>query len=280
MQHTVARSGCLSGIALHTGNRINLTIHPAPVDSGIVFCRTDLPGCPSVRAGLDNVVETRRATTIADGDAMVYTVEHLLAVFYAFDIDNVRVDMTGPEPPIGDGSAASFVELVEQAGRVEQAGGRRVAEVTAPLYYAHGETRLVLLPGREYTVSCLVKYNCTPLDCQYLSLPIQWESFVSELARARTFCSYDEIASLIDANLICGGSLDNAIVMKDGVILSKEGLRYSDEFVRHKILDIIGDFALLGRRVRGELLAIKPGHGANIELARDLDKQVKNGENG
>ncbi len=272
----MARSRGFSGITLHTGSRVTLSIHPAEADSGIVFRRADLPGKPRVKAVLDNVIETRRATTIADGEAMVYTVEHLLAVFYAFEIDNAIVDMSGPEPPIGDGSAAPFLELVEQAGKSPL--GKSITcpvRVNQPVFYQNNETKLVLLPADEFRISCLVKYNTTPLDCQYLSIPVQQMNFTSEIARARTFCSYPEIASLIDANLIRGGSLDNAVVMKDGVILSKEGLRYPDEFARHKILDIIGDFALLGRRIQGEILAIKPGHEANIELARNFQQREK-----
>ncbi len=269
-QHTVARSACLSGITLHTGSRVGLTVRPAPVDSGIVFCRTDLPEQPRVAACLANVVETRRATTIADGSAVVYTVEHLLAVLYAFGIDNVLVEMSGPEPPIGDGSATPFVELLDEAGAVEQDGSRKGLRIETPVCYEKGESCLVFLPGEGYRISCTVKYNCTPLDCQYLSLPVGRETFLAEIAAARTFCSYPEIEGLINANLICGGSLDNAIVIKDGVILSKEGLRFPDEFVRHKILDAIGDFSLLGARLQGRLLAVKPGHEANIELARLL----------
>ncbi len=270
MQHTLAGNGYLSGIALHSGNRINLTVGPAPPDHGIVFRRADLPGRPEVRAVLDNVSETRRATTIADGEAVVYTVEHLLAVFYVFGVDNALVEMTGPEPPIGDGSAAAFVALVKQAGLTAQQAPRRQLVVSSPLYYENGEAILVLAPADDYRIACTVKYNCTPMDCQYLSLSVERESFISQIASARTFCSYHEIESLIEANLICGGSLDNAVIMKDGVILSKEGLRHPDEFVRHKILDIIGDFALLGCRLQGRILAVKPGHEVNIEMARRL----------
>lgn len=273
-QNTVSRMAYLSGIALHTGNRVNLTLHPAPSGSGIVFRRVDLPDAPEVKAELANVIESQRATTIRNGEAVVYTVEHLLAALYACGIDNALVEVTGPEPPICDGSAASYVELVKRAGFQPQKEERKTIKPETPLYYEKGETTLVLLPADTYVISCVIKYNATPMDCQYLSLHIDQQSFVDEIAPSRTFCNYQEIETLINANLICGGSLDNAIVMKDGAIMSREGLRFTDEFVRHKILDMIGDFSLLGRRIRARILAVKSGHAANIALARQFkDKE-------
>lgn len=267
-QTTLADTAWTSGIALHTGNRINCTLHPAEADQGIVFRRIDLPGKPTVAARLENVVDTRRATTIADGDARVHTVEHLLASLYALDIDNALIDMDGPEPPVADGSAAPFVELIKQAGSVELARPVETLTINKPLFVDMGATKLVALPADRLIVNCTVKFGCTPLDCQYLSLEITAEAFEQELAAARTFCPYEEIDQLIRANLICGGSLDNAVVIKGDTIISKEGLRFPDEFVRHKILDLIGDVSLLGRRILGQFIAIKPGHEANARLAR------------
>lgn len=269
-QNTLAGSAWTSGIALHTGNRVNCTIHPAEADTGIVFRRTDLDGRPTVRASLKNVVDTRRATTIAQGEARVHTVEHLLAALYAFEIDNALIEMDGPEPPVADGSAMPFVELIKQAGTKPLDAPVKTLKITRPHYIESGETKLVALPADRFIVTCTVKYNCTPLDCQYLSLDITADSFEQELALARTFCPYQEIDQLIRANLICGGSLDNAVVIKGDTIISKEGLRYPDEFVRHKILDLVGDFSLLEQRIAGQIIAVKPGHEANAKLAELL----------
>jgi len=272
-QRTVATSASFSGIALHTGNRVKLTVLPAPADAGVRFRRVDLPGKPEVLAIVANVVDTRRRTMIADGKAEVHTIEHLLAAANALGLDNLIVEMAGAEPPVGDGSAAPFVELLRSAGVMEQDAPRRFLEVRHPVYVEVGETRLVAVPDSCFRISCVVKYNSTPLDCQYLSLEINEDNFVRELAQARTFCLFHEIEALIKGNLICGGSLDNAVVIKGDAILSKDGLRYPDEFVRHKIMDMVGDLFLLGRRLRGHVIAVKPGHPTNVELARRIASQ-------
>jgi UDP-3-O-acyl N-acetylglucosamine deacetylase len=250
---------------------------PAPVDSGVRFRRADLPGKPEIRATVANVVDTRRRTMIADGKAEVHTVEHLLAAANALGLDNLMVEMTGAEPPVGDGSATPFVSLLTAAGAISQNAPRRFLEVKTPLYVEAGETRLVIVPDTRFRISCVVKYNSTPLDCQYLSLEINEETFVRELAQARTFCLFHEIEALIKGNLICGGSLDNAVVIKGEAILSKDGLRYPDEFVRHKIMDMVGDLFLLGCRIRGHVIAVKPGHPTNVELARRIACQQEEG---
>jgi UDP-3-O-[3-hydroxymyristoyl] N-acetylglucosamine deacetylase/3-hydroxyacyl-[acyl-carrier-protein] dehydratase len=266
-QTTLKRSVTLSGIALHTGHRVNLVLQPAPPNHGICFRRLDLPEKPMVQAALRNVVDTRRQTTIAAGAAKVHTAEHLLAAFNALGVDNILAEMTGPEPPVLDGSAKPFVDAIRHAGTVEQDVGREYLELTQPVFFEAGQTRMVALPDPAFRVSCTVKYNATPLDCQYLSIPITAETFVNELCEARTFCLYEEIEPLMAANLICGGSLENAVIIKGSAIFSKDGLRYEDEFVRHKILDLVGDLFLLGRRLRAHIIAIKPGHPTNVALA-------------
>ncbi len=272
-QRTVRGAASFSGIALHTGNRVKLTVLPAPADSGVRFRRTDLPGQPEIPALISEVVDTRRGTTLGRGAAQAHTVEHLLAAINALGLDNVTVEMTGPEPPIGDGSARPFLELLRGAGAVEQEALRRFYVVREPQWYEAGETWVIALPAPVFRISCTVKYNVTPLDCQYLALDISEDSFCRELAAARTFCLYQEIEYLMKNNLIRGGSLDNAVVIRQDAIFSKDGLRYPDELVRHKMLDMVGDFFLLGRRLRGHLIAIKPGHPANIELVRKLVEQ-------
>ena len=269
-QRTLKGAASFSGIALHTGNRVKLTVLPAPAGSGVRFRRVDLPGRPEIPALAGEVVDTRRGTTLGRGEAQAHTVEHLLAAINALGLDNVTVEMSGPEPPIGDGSARPFLDLLRAAGAVEQGALREFFTVREPLWYEAGETRLVILPAPGFRISCTVKYDVTPLDCQYLSLDVTEESFCRELADARTFCLFHEIEYLMKNNLIRGGSLDNAVVIRQDAIFSKDGLRYPDEFVRHKMLDIVGDFFLLGRRLRGHVIAIKPGHPANVAAARRL----------
>lgn len=275
-QQTISGTRRYSGIALHTGVRAHLTLRPAPANSGITLVRVDLPGRPSVRAIGANVVSVERATTIASGDARVHTVEHVLAALYACGIDNALIEMDGPEPPIADGSSAPYIELIVDAGVAKQAEPRKFCVITEPVMVEHGESKLIIVPrANEYRISCTVQYGDSILDTQYLSLPVNQDTFIHELSRARTFCVYREIEQLMVKGLIRGGSLDNAVVMKDGAIISKDGLRYPNEFVRHKMLDIVGDLSLVGRRLVGEVIAIKPGHPINVALAKTLLQKLE-----
>ncbi len=267
-QKTIKASCRYSGITLHTGVRAHLTLKPAPEDSGIIIVRIDLPNHPSVKAIVTNVIDVQRATTIANGEAKVHTVEHVLAALYAFGIDNAIIEMDGPEPPIADGSSAPYVDLIKQVGSKIQKGKKKYFIVKEPLFVESGESRLILLPCENYQISCTVKYGDGILDTQYLSIPIDTETFVQEISKARTFCIYREIEELMIKGLIKGGSLDNAVILKDGIIICKDELRYDDEFVRHKMLDIVGDLSLSGFRIIGEVVAIKPGHPLNVELAK------------
>ncbi|MDP7398491.1 MAG: UDP-3-O-acyl-N-acetylglucosamine deacetylase [Lentisphaeria bacterium] len=269
-QRTIAAPCRFSGIALHTGGRAHLTIQPAAADAGVSIIRVDLPDQPSVKAVASNVVDVRRATTLASGDAVVYTVEHVLAALYAGDIDNAVIEMDGPEPPIVDGSSAPFFTEISAAGTVTQEAPRQYCCIEEAIYVEQGETRAVILPYDEYRISCTIGFGATIMDTQYLSLPVTSGSFATELAGARTFCPYEQIEELMVAGLVRGGSLDNAVVIKDGVIIAKDELRFPDEFVRHKVLDIVGDLSLVGRRLRGQIIAIKPGHPSNVALAQRI----------
>lgn len=266
-QRTVRNKARVTGIALHTGNRVALSILPAAVDAGIVFRRIDLEGAPEVRARIEHVVDTRRGTTISENGAAVHTVEHLLAALHAFGIDNAILEMSGPEPPVGDGSSNPFVQMLEAAGSKPQGKVRRYITPTRILFHENDDTRLVVVPAPSFRIMCTVQFNTSHLGCQYLAVDIAKDTFIRELAAARTFCMHDEIEALIRANLICGGSLDNAVVIKGDAILSRDGLRYPDEFVRHKMLDIVGDFYLLGAPLRAQVIAIRPGHAANVAMA-------------
>ncbi len=267
-QKTIRKSCRYSGITLHTGVRAHLTLKPAPEDTGIVIVRTDLPDQPNIKAIAANVVDVQRATTIANGNARVHTVEHVLAALYALGIDNAVIEMDGPEPPIADGSSAPYLDLIKHTGTKPLKGVKKYFVVKEPMYVESGESRLILLPRNNYQISCTVKYGDGLLDTQYLSISVNDDTFEHDICKARTFCLYKEIAELMVKGLIKGGSLDNAVVLKDGVIICKDKLRYEDEFVRHKILDIIGDLSLSGFRIIGEVLAVKPGHPLNVQLAK------------
>ena len=270
-QRTVARETEFTGTALHTGDRVSLRLLPAPPDHGLLFVRNDVSDSVAVPGRIDHVVGVTRGTTIRANGATVQTVEHVMAALAAFGVSNARIELTAGEPPVGDGSSAPFVALLEEAGVVEQPATVTPLAVVEPLYIESGATLMIALPHPGgLRISCTIAYETPSLTGQFLSLLITRESFVRELARARTFCLYDEIEPLMRAGLIQGGSLENAVVIRDSIILSKEGLRYPDEFVRHKVLDIVGDLALLGRPLHAHVIALKPGHGANVELARAL----------
>ena len=258
--------------------RAHITLRPAPENTGIELVRVDLANKPRVKALATNVVGVERATTIASGGASVHTVEHVLAALYALGIDNAIIEMDGPEPPIADGSSSPYVSLVLEAGITRQNAHRHYYYIKNPVYIRMGESKLIILPAKKYSISCTVKYGDSVMDSQYLSLPVGRRTFINEICKARTFCLYDEIEQLMVKNLIRGGSLDNAVVLKDGVIICKNGLRYADEFVRHKILDVIGDLSLVGCRLIGEVIAIKPGHPSNVALAKMLMELIENGD--
>jgi UDP-3-O-[3-hydroxymyristoyl] N-acetylglucosamine deacetylase/3-hydroxyacyl-[acyl-carrier-protein] dehydratase len=272
LQQTLARSASVSGTSLHTGEKVILKLQPAPVDSGIKFKRKDLAEEPTVDATIANLKTVERATTIGEGSMRVHTVEHILSALAAMGVDNAVVEMDANEPPIGDGSARPYVELIKKAGVVEQETPRRIFEVREPV---HIETKngsfLVVLPDQKFRISC-TQAGPNGQFTQFLSTEITPAIYEREIAPARTFVFYEDVQGLMDKNLIKGGSLENAIVVRGDAVLSKEPLRFPDEFVRHKILDIVGDLALLGQRIRGHVIAVKPGHGANAELVRALAK--------
>jgi UDP-3-O-acyl N-acetylglucosamine deacetylase len=269
-QNTLSGKIHYSGIALHTGIRAHLDILPAPVNTGITIVRKDLPDNPSGQAIASNVVDVQRATTIACGTAVVHTVEHVLAALYASQIDNASIEMTGPEPPIADGSSDAYIKLIDEIGIKEQDAEANVCEIDKAIWIEQGESKLLIIPDDDYRISCTVKYGASVLDTQYRELKITRDNFRSDLSTARTFCLYEEIEYLMKGNLIKGGSLDNAVVLKDDAIICKDGLRFEDEFVRHKMLDIVGDLSLIACRLKGQIIAIKPGHKINVGLAQKI----------
>src|SRR5580765_1822331 len=272
-QQTLNRAATFSGVGLHSGNRVNMTFLPAPPNTGIKFRRTDLEGKPEIEARVENVVENNRSTTIAKGNTKVQTVEHVLATFAGFGIDNAYVELDANEPPIADGSAREYCKMIQQAGIVPQDERRDPYVVTAPIDLEMGDTVMTLFPDEGY------KLTCTSSDkrgrfTQYFSTELSPQTWERDLAHARTFCFYEEIEYLINNGLIKGGSLENAVVIRDDAVLTTEPLRYADEFVRHKILDIVGDLSLLGRTIHGHLVAVKPSHAGNCELVRRISAQM------
>ncbi len=273
MQQTVGKSAALSGTSLHTGEKVTLRLQPAPVDHGIKFKRKDLADEPTIDARIDHVKTVERATTIGEGAMRVHTVEHILSALSAMGVDNAIIEMDANEPPIGDGSAQAYVDLIKKAGVVPQESPRRFFIVREPISIeTKGGSLLVVLPDDKFRISC-TQVGPDGRFTQFLSTEITPAIFEREIAPARTFVFYEDVQQLMEKNLIKGGSLENAIVIRGEAVLSKEPLRFADEFVRHKILDIIGDLALSGLRLRGHIIAVKPGHGPNAELARALVRE-------
>src|SRR5438874_3952797 len=272
-QHTLGTAAGFSGTSLHTGEKVSLKLQPAPADHGIKFKRKDLADEPTIDAKIDNLKTVERATTIGDGSVRVHTVEHILSALSAMGVDNAIVEMDANEPPIGDGSAQPYVEVIKKAGDFAQEASRRFFDVRDPIHIeSKNGSLLVLLPEPKFRISC-TQAGPNNRFTQFYSAEITPSVFEREIAPARTFVYYEEVQPLMDKNLIKGGSLENAIVVRGEAVLSKEPLRFADEFARHKVLDIIGDLALVGRRIRGHVVAVKPGHAANAELARALARE-------
>ena len=273
VQHTLASSASLAGTSLHTGESVTLTLHPAPVGHGWKFKRSDLPDQPIIDAHCSHVKTVERATTLCEGAVKLHTVEHVLSALSGMGVDNALIEMDANEPPIGDGSARLFVELIKKAGTVAQDAPRTYFAITEPI---HLETKngsvLTIVPDDKFRVSCT---NVGPDGrfTQFYSTEITPAIYEKEIAPARTFVYYEDVKPLLDKGLIKGGSLENAVVVKGDAIMSKEPVRFKEEFARHKILDIVGDLALFGRRIKGHVIAVKPGHGPNTEMARLLTKR-------
>jgi UDP-3-O-[3-hydroxymyristoyl] N-acetylglucosamine deacetylase/3-hydroxyacyl-[acyl-carrier-protein] dehydratase len=273
-QQTLGGPVSYSGVGLHSGNRVNMTFLPAPANSGIRFRRVDLEDKPEVEAAVENVSETNRSTTLAKGNIRIHTVEHILSTFAGLGVDNAIVELDSNEPPIADGSSREYVKLVRSAGIVPQPERREPLAITAPLEVKAGETTMSIFPHDTFKITC-TSADASGRFTQFYSLEVTPESYEKELSAARTFCFFEEIEFLIKNGLIKGGSLENAVVIRDDAVLTTEPLRYPEEFVRHKILDIVGDLALLGRPLKGHVVAIKPSHTANCDLARKIETQSR-----
>ncbi len=301
-QRTIAKEVSMSGIGIHTGHECKMTFKPAPENYGVRFIRTDLGGNPEIPAVVDYVVDISRGTTIGIGEAKVHTVEHVMAAVYGLQIDNLKIELDGIEPPIGDGSSLPYVEKLVAAGFVEQEAPKDYLIIDQTVTY-HEEDRgvdIVALPLDNYRITVIVDYQNPALGSQHSGLFDLEKEFVSEFAPSRTFCFLSEVEMLANQGLIKGGDLENAVVIVDkdlevdeldklgeklGIeekfvlgetgILNNKSFRFKNEPVRHKLLDLIGDLALIGVPIKAQILAARPGHKANVEFAKMIRKMYQ-----
>lgn len=266
-QQTLAKPVSFSGVGLHSGNKVSMTLLPAPASTGIIFRRVDLKSRFEIPAQVKYVTDTSRSTTIAKGKVKVQTIEHVLASLAGFGITNAIIEVDSNEPPIADGSSRRFCRMVDEAGIEIQREKVEPIAITDAIEYTNGETVMSALPYDGFKISCTSSDKAGRFT-QFFSIDLTVDSWEKEIAHARTFCFYEEIEFLIKNGLIRGGSLENAIVIREDAVLTTEPMRYREEFVRHKILDIIGDLSLVGVPLRCHIVAIKPGHAANCELAK------------
>ena len=271
-QRTLRESIRTTGVGLHTGARVELTLRPAPVDTGIVFHRVDLPAPVTIAAQAVNVGDTRLSSTLARDNTSISTVEHLMSALAGVGVDNVHVDVAGPELPIMDGSAGPFVFLLQTAGIVEQAAAKRYLRVRLPVEMRDGDKWARFDPFHGFKLDFTIDFPHPVFGTENRHVVVDFaeHSYVKEVARARTFGFMQDVEAMRSAGLALGGSLQNAIVLDETRVLNSEGLRYDNEFVKHKVLDAIGDLYLLGHPLIGQYVAFKSGHGLNNALARAL----------
>jgi UDP-3-O-[3-hydroxymyristoyl] N-acetylglucosamine deacetylase len=271
-QRTLNNTIRATGVGLHTGEKVFVTLRPAPVDTGIVFVRTDLDQPVELRAHAHNVGDTTMATSIRNDRCEISTVEHLMSAMAGLGVDNAYVEVSAPELPIMDGSAAPFVFLLQSAGVIEQKAAKKFLRILEPIVYRQGDVRAELLPYDGFQLSYTLEYDHPVFKKHEHSATVEFSttSYVKEVSRARTFGFLADYEKLRAMNLAKGGSLDNAVVVDDYRILNEEGLRLEDEFVKHKILDAIGDLYLLGYSLIGKFVGHKSGHGPNNAVLRKL----------
>ena len=261
-----------TGVGLHTGQKVKITLRPAQPDTGVVFRRLDLPSAPEIPARGELVGETRLCSCLVQGDTKIYTIEHLMSALAGLGVDNVHVDLDGPEVPIMDGSAAPFVLLIQQSGIEEQGAPKRFLRVKKRVEVKEGDKWAVLEPYEGYKLSFSIVYDHPVIEKSNTSLTVDFAttSYLKEVARARTYGFMQDLEDLRESSLALGGGLENAVVLDEHRVLNAEGLRYGDEFIRHKILDAIGDLYLLGRPLLAAFSAYKSGHALNNRLLREL----------
>ncbi len=268
-QRTLSREVSVTGSGLHTGDPVTLTLKPAAAGHGLLFKRLDLPGAPEIKPRVAQVTDLVRATTIQEGHVKINLVEHVLSALHGCGIDNAVIEMNASEPPILDGSAKPFVDLILSGEPVEQEAEREYFSLEEPVSVSRGNSSIIALPHDSLKITC-TSADDRGIHTQHLTLTIDPDVYMTQVAASRTFTIYEDIEELLKLGKIKGGSLDCAIVIKGDKIISKEPLRFRDEFVRHKILDIIGDIALLGLPLKAHIVATRPGHAINAELTKAL----------
>ncbi len=266
--------GC-TGIGLHTGEKVKINLRPAPANSGIKFVRTDLKGRPEVEVRFDNVFDTTLATTIGTNGCKVSTIEHLMAAFFGLGIDNAVVELDGPEVPIMDGSAAPFVFLIKSGDVREQKSPKQFIVIKKPFKVDDGNRSVCIYPSKELKITYMIDFQHPLLRNQEYELTFSGRDFVREISTARTFGFMKDVETLKKNGFARGGSLDNAVVIDDFRIINEDGLRFDDEFVRHKILDFIGDISIVGSPIIGHFVVKKSGHFLNQHMLRKLMESKK-----
>lgn len=269
-QRTIKKEASYSGIGLHTGKKVKITCKPASVDGGVRFVRVDLEGKPQTVAEISRVIKASRETSIGEGEVKVQSVEHLLAALTGLGIDNLEIEIDSDELPAADGSALPLVKILKEVGIVEQEKEKKYLKLKEPVSFVREGVYLVALPNEELKISYTIDFNHPVLKTQFASFVINEDTFIKEIAPARTFGFESEVRELNEKGLIKGGSLENAVVIGEKGILNKEPLRFPDEFVRHKILDLLGDLYLIGTSLKAHIIALKSGHGANVELVKKI----------
>ncbi|SNB46333.1 UDP-3-O-acyl-N-acetylglucosamine deacetylase [Geobacter sp. DSM 9736] len=273
-QQTIKNKVSFTGIGLHSGADTTITLRPAEAGTGIIFHRTDLAPAVSIEATAENVVNTRLSTTIGKHGAVVATIEHLMAALRGCGIDNAHIDINGPEVPIMDGSATHFMEAIRKAGTATLSKSRKFLVIKKPITIIEGDKKISVIPSRYFKVTFDMSFNHPAVPSQTKHLVFDEETFSGEYAPARTFGFLAEVEMLKANGLARGGSLENAVVIGDNGVINEEGLRYDDEFVRHKILDSVGDLALLGHYFFGHVKACKSGHDLNHKLVMEILKRT------
>lgn len=269
-QRTIAKRTEVTGIGIHSGQRVTLTLYPAHADFGIQFKRTDLPEALPLKANVENVGATENNTTLGKGLNAVHTVEHLLAVFYGLGIDNVYCEIDGPEVPIMDGSGASFIFLLKEVGLNTLNRSKKFMVILAPLRVELGDKWAEISPSSKLMIDSTVVFPHPLIKTQRYSFEFSCENFINQIGRARTFGMLKDVDRLKRKGLIKGGSLDNAIVLDEFNIINREGMRFPDEIVRHKVLDTLGDISLLGYEIAGKIVTYKSGHALHNLLCKKL----------
>ena len=303
-QHTLCNSVSISGTGLHTGILVDMTLHPANPGFGIQFQRVDLPNQPVIKADCDLVTDTSRGTTLQVGDAKVSTVEHILAALVGLGVDNALIELNGPEIPIMDGSSAPFIEAIEKIGVLEQDAAKAWYSIDENIFHYDEDKRveMVALPALDYQITTLIDFNSPVLGTQHAALKTI-KDFKSEIAPCRTFCFLHELETLLEHDLIKGGDINNAIVVvdkpvtneemgrlakifkRDKIEVKSEGylnnleLRFPNEPARHKLLDVVGDLALIGYPIKARIIANRPGHSSNVEFAKKIKQYIKKNKN-